>query len=72
MNPVKSNSLTLKYQRFIPLGCEDIGIRTFHFEFLATLGAYHFHFKLYKPRNGHIEAEILSRYFTMSQLKKSK
>ena len=31
MNSVKLNNLSLKYQRFTPLGCKDIGIRIFEF-----------------------------------------
>ena len=31
MNCAKSSSLCLKYQRFTPSGCKDIGIRTFEF-----------------------------------------
>ena len=31
MNPDRSNNLSLKYQRFTPLGCKDIGIRKFKF-----------------------------------------
>ena len=27
MNVVRSNNISLKYQRFIPSGCRDIGIR---------------------------------------------
>ena len=30
-NSVWSKSLSLKYQKFTPSGCEDIGIRTFKF-----------------------------------------
>ena len=33
MSPDRSNNLNLKYQRFTPSGCKDIGIRKF--EFLA-------------------------------------
>ena len=29
MNSVRSNCLSLKYQRFVPSGCKDIGIRNF-------------------------------------------
>ena len=29
INPVRSNNLSLKYQRFIPTGCRDIEIRKF-------------------------------------------
>jgi len=31
MNSVRSNSLSLKYQGFPPLGCQDIRIRKFEF-----------------------------------------
>ena len=31
MNSVRSNSLRLKYQRFIPSGCKDIVIRKVEF-----------------------------------------
>ena len=31
MNFVSSNNLSLKYQRFKPLGCNNIGIRKFEF-----------------------------------------
>ena len=31
MNPIGSNNLSLKYQRFKPLDCKDIGIRKFEF-----------------------------------------
>ena len=31
MNSVRSNILNLKYQRFKPSGCKDIGIRPFSF-----------------------------------------
>ena len=27
----RSNNLSLKYQSFTPLGCKDIGLRTFKF-----------------------------------------
>ena len=31
MNPDTSNNLSLKYQRFTPSGCKDIGIKKFEF-----------------------------------------
>ena len=31
MNSVRSNNLSLKYQRFTPSGCNDVGIRKFDF-----------------------------------------
>ena len=31
MNSVRSNSQSLKYHRFIPPGCKDIGVRKFKF-----------------------------------------
>ena len=31
MNSVRSNNLSLKYQRFTPSGCKDIGIIKFEF-----------------------------------------
>ena len=31
INSVRSNSLSLKYQRFTPSGCEAIGVRKFEF-----------------------------------------
>ena len=31
MNSVRSNNLSLKYQRFIPSGCKDIANRKFEF-----------------------------------------
>ena len=31
MNSVRSNNLSLKYQRVTPSGCKDIGIRKFEF-----------------------------------------
>ena len=31
MKSVRSNNLSLKYQRFTPFGCEDIGIRKSEF-----------------------------------------
>ena len=31
MNSVRSKNLSLKYQRFTPLSCKDIGIRIFEF-----------------------------------------
>ena len=34
INSVRSNSLSLKYYRFIPSGCKDIGIRKFDFAHL--------------------------------------
>ena len=41
MNSVRSNSLSLKYQGFPPLGCQDIRIRKFEFvaktQFLCEL-----------------------------------
>ena len=38
MNSVLSNNLSLKYQRFIPLICNDIRIRKF--EFVAKLNSF--------------------------------
>ena len=32
MNSVKSHNLSLKYQRFAPSSCEDIGVRRFEFD----------------------------------------
>ena len=32
MNSVKSDSLSLKYYRFMPSGCKDVGIRKFDIE----------------------------------------
>ena len=31
LNSVRINSLSLKYERFTPTGCKDIGNRTFEF-----------------------------------------
>ena len=31
INSARSNSLSLKYQRFTPSGCKDIGVRKFKF-----------------------------------------
>ena len=31
MNSIRSNNLSLKYQRFTPSGCTNIGIRKFEF-----------------------------------------
>ena len=42
MNSVRSNNLSLKYQRFIPWRCKDIGTRKFEFvaitQFLCISG----------------------------------
>ena len=37
MNSVRSNNLSLKYQRFTPQGCKDIGIRKFEWQRLIPL-----------------------------------
>ena len=36
MNSIRSNNIALKYKRFTPSGCEDVGIRKF--EFVARVG----------------------------------
>ena len=40
INSVRSNNLSLKYQRFRPPGCRDIGFR--NFEFVAKLNFFRF------------------------------
>ena len=44
MNYVRSNSLSLKYQRFPPLGCQDIRIGKF--EFVAKTQFLYCHFRI--------------------------
>ena len=41
INSFKSNNLSLKYQRFAPSGCKDIGIR--RFEFVAKTQVLNFY-----------------------------
>ena len=49
MNYVRSNNLSLKYQRFTPSGCTDIGIRIFEFatktQFLSDSLSHNIFFK---------------------------
>ena len=42
INSVRSNSLSLKYHRFTPSGCKDIGIRKFEFVANSFLQKIHF------------------------------